>query len=217
MKKLLYYPSLILFLYGALAFDYYQLQSPPNEIKIGDQIWMGENLNVQRFSNGDIIKEAKTDQEWINYCLAEKPAWCYYNNDPKNGLKLGKLYNAYALLDKRGLAPKGWHIPTHDEWGQLEKFLGKESAGEKLKSKTGWKKGLCSNSTGFSALPGGFRYGEGNFMQLNVDCYYWALPEGESDIKYKNSNMRYLTEDNSELTWGRIDWGVGYSVRCIKN
>lgn len=204
-------------LFCLTAFNTFLNQQLTTEIKIGEQIWMGENLNVERFSNGDIIKEAKTNQEWMNYCASEKPAWCYYDNDSKNGLKYGKLYNVYALLDKRGLAPKGWHIPKHEEWKQLENYLGKEKAGQKLKSKLGWKKGVSTNLVGFSALPSGFRYGDGTFMDLNIDCAWWAIPESQDDFKFKESNAHSLHEESNELVWLRIDWGVGYSVRCVKN
>jgi uncharacterized protein (TIGR02145 family) len=85
------------------------------QVKIGDKIWMAENLNVDHFRNGDPILEAKTVADW----KSGNPAWCYYNNDPANAAKYGKLYNAAALNDPRGLAPEGWHIPTHVEFNQL--------------------------------------------------------------------------------------------------
>jgi uncharacterized protein (TIGR02145 family) len=87
------------------------------QVKIGDKIWMAENLNVDHFRNGDEIPEARTIAEWTS----GNPAWCYYNNDPANAAKYGKLYNAAALNDPRGLAPEGWHIPSHVEFNQLVK------------------------------------------------------------------------------------------------
>jgi uncharacterized protein (TIGR02145 family) len=82
------------------------------QIKIGTQIWATRNLDASTFRNGDTIPEAKTDEEWKAAGNDKKPAWCYYNNDPANGKKYGKLYNYYAVKDKRGLAPEGWHIPS---------------------------------------------------------------------------------------------------------
>lgn len=72
------------------------------EVKIGDQIWMTRNLNVDKFCNGDPIPETKTNEEWIKAGENGKPAWCYYDNDPANGEKYGKLYNWYAVNDPRG-------------------------------------------------------------------------------------------------------------------
>ena len=78
------------------------------EVKIGDQIWMVENLNVDKFRNGDIIPEAKTNEEWKKANENKQPAWCYYGNDLTYGEKYGKLYNWYAVTDQRGLAPEGY-------------------------------------------------------------------------------------------------------------
>jgi uncharacterized protein (TIGR02145 family) len=108
-----------------------------NTVQIGNQIWMSENLNVSTFRNGDVIPEVKSKDEWELKGFNKQPAWCYYNNDPANGLKYGKLYNWYAVSDPRGLAPDGYHIPSDEEWTVLTNFLGK-SGGEKMKSKSGW-------------------------------------------------------------------------------
>jgi uncharacterized protein (TIGR02145 family) len=81
------------------------------EIKIGNQIWMSENLNVDRFRNGDPIPFAPSDTEWQAADFNRTPAWCYVDNDAKNGERFGKLYNWYAVNDPRGLAPVGYHIP----------------------------------------------------------------------------------------------------------
>ena len=83
--------------------------------------------------------EAKTNEEWNQANENKQPAWCYYENDPKNGAKYGKLYNWYAVNDPRGLAPAGWHVPSDAEWTILSDFLGGEStAGKKMKSLSGW-------------------------------------------------------------------------------
>ena len=100
------------------------LQAQIKEVKIGQQVWTTENLNVDKFRNGEIIPEAKSEEEWIEAGDNKKPAWCYYNNDPSNGTKYGKLYNWYAVNDPRGLAPEGWHIPSDKEWDVLTNYLG---------------------------------------------------------------------------------------------
>ena len=123
-------------------------------VKIGTQTWMAENLNVPTFRNGDLIPEAKTNEEWGKAEKEGKPAWCYYDNDPKNGAKYGKLYNWYAVNDSRGLAPDGWHICTYAEWSTLINHLG-DDAGKKMKSTTGWNNWevdlTCSNCENWNA------------------------------------------------------------------
>jgi len=108
------------------------------QIKIGAQTWAAKNLDVSSFRNGDAITEAKTTAEWTAAGEQGKPAWCYYENDPANGAKYGKLYNWYAVNDPRVLAPKGWHMPSDEEWTILTDYLGGENgAGTKMKSSNG--------------------------------------------------------------------------------
>lgn len=131
MKKV----SLILYLFIGLG-CVFQAQT----VAIGGQVWMTKNLNVATFRNGDPIPQVKTDEEWEKAGQNQQPAWCYYNNDSAKGTKYGRLYNWYAVTDPRGLAPKGYHIPSNYEWKELIYFLGGESlAGKKMKSKVGWK------------------------------------------------------------------------------
>jgi uncharacterized protein (TIGR02145 family) len=101
-------------------------------VTIGNQVWMTENLNVDKFSSGDIISEAKTDEAWIKAGENKQPAWCYYDNDPQKGDKYGKLYNWYAVADARGLCPAGWHAPSDDDWTVLTDYLRGEAAAEQL-------------------------------------------------------------------------------------
>jgi uncharacterized protein (TIGR02145 family) len=126
-------------------------------VTIGKQVWMAKNLNVEVFRNGDSIPEVKTNEEWEKAWKKGKPAWCYYDNNPANGTKYGKLYNWFAVNDPRGLAPKDWHIPSDSEWTVLTDFLGGEDvAGKKMKSTSGWQNnGKGNNKSGFSCLPGG--------------------------------------------------------------
>ena len=77
---------------------------------VNGDTFTAENLNVEHFRNGDEIFEAKTNMEWIYCAENEIPAWCYLDNDRTNGSTLGKLYNAYCIIDKREIAPKGWEI-----------------------------------------------------------------------------------------------------------
>jgi hypothetical protein len=76
---------------------------------------IGQNINVDRFRNGDLIPQAITNQEWIDYGVNGTPCWCYYNNDPLNGDVYGKIYNWHAVNDVRGICPEGYHVPTKSE------------------------------------------------------------------------------------------------------
>ena len=127
-------------------------------VTIGTQVWTTKNLDVSTFRNGDAIPQAKTDEEWEVAGNNKQAAWCYYDNDPANGTKYGKLYNWYAVVDTRGLAPAGWHIPTDEEWTVLSTFLGGEAvAGKKMKSTSGWNSyttggsKTCPNCTNWNA------------------------------------------------------------------
>jgi uncharacterized protein (TIGR02145 family) len=89
-------------------------------VLIGNQEWTTKNLNVSKYRNGDIIPEVKDPKKWANL---KTGAWCYYNNEPKNGAIYGKLYNWHAINDPRGLAPEGYHVPSENEWEELRSFL----------------------------------------------------------------------------------------------
>jgi uncharacterized protein (TIGR02145 family) len=187
-----------------------------NFIKIGGQYWMTQNLNVDRFKNGEYIIEAKTNEEWIKAGKNRIPAWCYYNNDNADGKKYGKLYNFFAIIDKRGLAPAGWHVSTAEETSQLFRFLGNND-GNKMKAKMGWYgEGNGSNISGFSALPGGLRRSDGVFV-LNEQAGFWF-----TNATIENSWVKtwQLTFSNDDIRWRGhlgISFSYGCSVRCIKD
>ena len=151
-------------------------QGVTDTVTIGNQVWMTKNLNVDKFRNGDPIPEAKTDEEWIKAGENKQPAWCYYENDPANGEKYGKLYNWYAVNDPRGLAPEGWHVPSEEELQDLFNYLGgRKFAGIALKNDSGWlDKGNGTNKSGFSALPGGHRHLDGIFDSAESIGHWWA-------------------------------------------
>ena len=225
-------------------------------VTIGKQVWMTKNLDVSTFRNGDPIPEAKTDEAWKAAGENKQPAWCYYDNDPKNGTKYGKLYNWYAVNDPRGLAPAGYHIPTDAEWTVLTNYLGGEDvAGKKMKSTSGWdsyttggsktcpnckdwnaeyrKKVPChtckdtrsvpaptvthsgngSNSSGFSGLPAGGRYGLGTFGSVGEGAYWWSSTETATGFAWG----RALNDGDSSVGRGDGGKGGGLSVRCLRD
>jgi uncharacterized protein (TIGR02145 family) len=182
---------------------------------IGKQEWMTKNLNVDKFLNGDTIPHAKTAEEWTQAAYNREPAFCYYNNDPANGEKYGKLYNWYAVNDPRGLAPKGWHIPSDTEWTQLTDYLGGEdAAGSKMKSASGWKEnGNGLNSSGFSGLPGGRRETNGTFYSIGSSGSWWSSTEYDRSyawyryMGYAKGNVSRIGSNNAQM----------FSVRCLRD
>ena len=162
----------------------------PNEVAIGKQVWMNANLNVDKFRNGDPIPEVKTEEEWLLAGKNNQPAWCYYDNDPANGEKYGKLYNWYAVNDPRGLAPVGYHIPTDAEWTEVENIYG----------------------TFLPRLLGGIRKDfSGKFMYAGEYGYWWSTTEYGWDDAYGRSL------DYANVSRGDSHKESGLSVRCIKD
>jgi len=147
-----------------------------DEIIVKDNIWMSKNLSVITYSNGDTIPEVKSDSIWSHL---ETGAWCYYKNDSSNNSLYGKLYNWYAVNDKRGLAPKGYHIPTDKEWEDLCVFFGGDRiAGKKMKSKLSWiNNSNNTNSVGFNGLAGGYRFLDGSFFHQGNTSFWWSSTE----------------------------------------
>jgi uncharacterized protein (TIGR02145 family) len=185
-------------------------------VKIGDQVWMVDNLNTPRFRNGDPIVEAKTNEEWQVAANNGLPAWCYYENKPANGVKYGKLYNWYAVNDSRGIAPTGFHVPSDDEWTALTDYLGYVNAGKKMKSANGWKYGVNgNNSSGFTGLPGGKRNYDGTFAHIGDYGHWWSSSE-----YYNGSDSawdRTLNYDSETAYQHNSEKHRGFSVRCIKD
>lgn len=183
-------------------------------VQIGDQIWQTKNLNVDRFQNGDIIRQVLNDDEWEQRTKDGKPAWCYYNNNQENSKKYGKLYNWWAVNDKRGLAPKGYHIPSNLEWMKLINFLGGIMvAGNSLKSTDGWKRnGNGNNESGFNAIPAGKRYIKGGFESFDQG-YWWSSTESNTYMAW----FYLLYFNDGEVIENQAYKDAGMSIRCIKN
>jgi len=180
-------------------------------VKINNQRWMAENLNVSVYRNGDSIPQVKNPDIWSKLTTG---AWCYYENKSENGIKYGKLYNWYAVNDPRGLAPLGFHIPSDEEWDQLIENLGHDEVGAKIKAKRGWNQSEhATNASGFTGLPGGYRYCVGPFLYVGNNGCFWS-----STKSLKNKAWgRTLSHNMNDV--GRDDGSVGsgLSVRCIVN
>jgi uncharacterized protein (TIGR02145 family) len=175
---------------------------------------MKENLNVSTFRNGDPIPEVKSDEEWKRAGENQQPAWCYYNNDPANGAKYGKLYNWFAVNDPRGLAPTGYHIPSDQEWTALTTYLGDTLAGTAMKSTNGWNENdNGTNSSGFSGFPGGHRAAFGLDVFIGLDGYWWSSTERGTDGAW----FRGLSNFDGSVGRDYRFKVEGFSVRCLRD
>lgn len=186
-------------------------------IQIGTQEWMAENLRTQKYRNGDPIGTTNSSYVWAQ----DYPKYVWATmNDESLVPTYGRLYTWYAATDSRNICPNGWHLPTDDEWKTLITFLGGESvAGGKLKE-VGTHNWLstndgATNSSGFTALPGGWRSPDNTFWAFRFGCLYWS---STLDTSYNAwfFNMNYndsIIKRNS----GNKSVFAGYSVRCVKD
>jgi uncharacterized protein (TIGR02145 family) len=167
-------------------------------LKIQNQIWTAENLNVSHYRNGDSIPNIQDPVEWEN---AKTGAWCYYANNIEN-IKFGKIYNSYAILDPRGLAPEGYRIPEHYDWLLFEKLT------EKTKSTHNWQEY-------FKVQHAGYRDNNGLFYFLNEASGWWC--KSKINDNENSTNAHFYEPGNDSLYWKPFRFGEGFYVRCIKN
>jgi uncharacterized protein (TIGR02145 family) len=197
-----------------------------NEVTIGSQVWMPVNLNVDTFRNGDPIPEVNTADSLAIVAKEGSPAYCYYDFNSNHGFMHGKLYNWHALIDPRGLAPIGWHIPNDKEWDELTEFLGGAAvAGAKMKADSAW----CANDSfannqlisksGFNALPSGSIYTKGNVGYIGEYAYYWSNSPTPSDTLTDGYDIwvSLLKCNSNEIFKVNFLKRNYFSVRCIKN
>jgi uncharacterized protein (TIGR02145 family) len=183
-------------------------------VKIGNQIWMSENLHTTRYRNGDSIPNVTGNSDWKNLSSG---AFCYFDNTVNS--IYGKLYNWYAVSDTRNIAPAGWHIPSDDEWSTLTNFLGGNDFASGKMKETGTMHWISPNSgatneSGFTALPAGFRHGcDGRFDALGTTGNFWSKTEFDSICAW---DCRLLY-NNASSHHANIDKRYGFPVRCVKD
>jgi uncharacterized protein (TIGR02145 family) len=185
-------------------------------ITIGTQVWMAENLKVTRYRNGDSIPNVTDATAWSNLSTG---AYCNYNNDVNNVAVYGRLYNWYAVDTSLNIAPAGWHVPTDAEWDTLVSYLGGYTvAGGKMKETdtTHWPSPNtgATNESGFTALPGGYRYGDGSYSIMGHNANFWSSTEYYT-MYY--AWARSLSYDNSGVYRYYDDLRHGVSVRCVRD
>ena len=174
--------------------------------------WMDRNLDVTSYRNGDPIPYVTDPAAWASLTTG---AWCYFWNNPAFSTPtVGKLYNWYAVNDPRGLAPVGWHVPSGAEWGALQSCLGGSSvAGAAMKVFGDWQWGSnagATNSSGFSALPGGYRNETGVYSSTMLYANFWSSTQFQA-----LATAAFLNNSSHNLGIGAADKRFGYSVRCI--
>jgi uncharacterized protein (TIGR02145 family) len=199
--------------------------APLPNVTIGAQIWSNTNLDVTTYRDGTTIPQVTDPTQWQNLTTG---AWCYYNNDPANGIIYGKLYNWYAVAgihdndpntSNKVLAPIGWHIPTDSELTTISTTLGGNLiAGGKMKT-TGtslWQSPNtgATNESGFSAIPCGFRHEDGSFNAIGFNYNLWSINEWNVN---NNGKSRHLSYDLNQFMPGGLPKKRGFSVRCIRD
>jgi uncharacterized protein (TIGR02145 family) len=204
------------------------------EVTIGSQIWTTRNLNVATYSDGTEIPQVTDPAAWESLTTG---AWCYYNNDPANEAVYGKLYNWYAVAGiwneasktdeslRKQLAPAGYHVPSQAEMLTLIDGLGGAANAHKMKAigEGIWPAPgpmeemefgptpATTNSTGFTARPGGFRYSGTDFYNIGYVGFWWSI----SIYDAVRANRMQIISNNIYVQFGENY--NGFSVRCIKD
>lgn len=186
-------------------------------VTIGTQVWMTHNLKVRRYRNVEKIKTTATARLDITSEAAPEYQWAY-DGDEKNVDAYGRLYTWYAATDPRHLCPKGWHVPTDEEWSiliSLEPMGGKDLGGSKLKE-SGTSHWIApntgaTNESGFTALPGGYRFCYGSFSDIGFSGFWWSSSESSDSSAY-GWGVAAFNSQVSRLIFNKRD---GLSVRCV--
>ena len=187
-------------------------------VYIGTQQWMAENLKVTKYSDGTTIPNITDNTQWSNLTSG---AWAYYNNDAANNAKYGKLYNWFAVSPTtngtKNVCPTGWHVPTDAEWTVLTDYLGGvDVAGGKMKEvgTTSWNSPNtdATNTSLFSALPGGHRDYDGNYNYIGNYGFWWSTSEYIGEAMFRD-----LSNSDGFALRNSVNKKDGFSVRCLRD
>jgi uncharacterized protein (TIGR02145 family) len=188
--------------------------NPYPTVKIGNQVWMADNLRTTHYSNGDPIQNASGIGTWSGLTTG---AYCWYLNNAATYQALyGGLYNWYAVNDSRNICPSGWHLPSDAEWTILTTYLGGLSvAGGKMKAALNWNTPNAGalNTSCFSGIGSGDRHEDGLFFDSGVYSAWWSSTESST------ANAWYYGNEYYDAATGRSNYNkkAGFSVRCIRN
>jgi uncharacterized protein (TIGR02145 family) len=186
-------------------------------VTIGTQVWMAENLKTTKYRNGDLIGTTTPATLDISAEATPKYQWAYEGSE-SNANTYGRLYTWYAVTDTRNVCPVGWHMSTDAEWTTLITYLGDDGvAGGKLKETgtTHWQSPNegASNSSGFTALPSGFRNFDGRFYSIGGHGYLWSSSEYSTSSAY----YRELFYNYFDISRRYFNKANGFSVRCLRD
>ncbi len=203
-----------------------------HSVTIGTQTWMVENLKTTKYNDGTSIPNVADGKTWASLTT---PGYCFYSNDVANKTHYGALYNWFTINTGK-LAPTGWHVPTDAEWTTLENYLiangfnydgttTENKIAKSLAASTGWNTSSIigaigndltkNNSSGFSALPGGYRVYDGSFDMAGSGGNWWSSSENSADNAWnRDLGSDYNWVFRRHYTGGK-QWG--YSVRCVRD
>ena len=197
-------------------------------VKIGNQWWMAENLRTTHYANGDPIATNLNNDDWFT---TDMGAYAIYSHtrDGVEGIETdeemlaayGALYNWHAVKDPRRICPKGWHVPTLEEWQILLDYLEVDRIGTELKSTRiapdphpRWNSSCGSshatNEAGFSAFPAGYRYQAGPFEDFGRIAFWWTSTKAESGVAWD-----IFINCSDQCTYSDTPRNNGFSVRCV--
>ncbi len=192
---------------------------------IGKSEWMSENLKTTLYSDGTKIPNVPDNAAWP---VLKNGAYCWPGNNENSAGKYGALYNWYAVNSGK-LCPAGWHVPTDEEWKNLEgavdslHHLGDPvwnepmgrgfNAGKRLKATSGWKtEGNGTDEFGFSAVPGGERTSSGRFFLAGNSAFWWSSTRQGDSLAWYRSIVSF--DDN--ILRSTHPAKIGFSVRCLR-
>lgn len=207
-------------------------------ISIGSRVWMAENLNTTKYNDGTPLPNIIDKSA---FAALTTGAYCDYDNIPANSDTYGRLYNWYAVdknaaskLESNGgknVCPTGWHIPTDTEWTALTEYLinngyGFEGSGsdiaKSMAANSGWDEygtpgtvgsdQASNNSSGFMALPGGYRTNSGAFFGIGFDGCWWS-----STTSSTYAVIRDIDNQSSDVYRAATHKEFGFSVRCVRD
>jgi uncharacterized protein (TIGR02145 family) len=193
-------------------------------VTIGNQTWMAEDLRTTKYADGTPITNVETDTEWGNLENNNSDkAYCFYDNNENSDY--GALYTCaaatngvvFTTVNVQGVCPDGWHLPNNSEWDELGAYLGYDVAGGKLKEvgTSHWEAPNegTTNSTGFTALPSGYREQDGAFAELTRLAFWWTSTESSLDY----ANVWYVNNGSTSIMDKDERKSMGLSVRCVLN
>lgn len=183
-------------------------------VSIGSNTWLKKSLRTKKFNNGDAIFQATTKEEWKHAFDNQIPAWAFFQFDSSTESVYGLAYNAFVILDERGIAPRGFTIPTIENFDNLVTLYGGvDIAATKLKSESLWGDGSNgTNISGFSANPSGYFNSDGGlFLNFGRNATFW------SQTKSSDTGMYYVFISNQEwVTVSVRNFGMGQQIRAIR-